>query len=135
MGYERRKDPRAVRRIVLGFDAVALQSSHPWPEPPSPRHIISILVAKSLHEFLFLDPCSSNDKAERKQAGQEEKPIGRHQASTDDSDEERQIERMPDVPIRAGRDEGMILPRDHGVRQVPTKRLEGPNEQYAPDCD
>ena len=42
---------------------------------------------------------------------------------------------MPDVPIRASRDKGVILPRNHRVRQILSERLERPDKQDARESD
>ena len=111
-------DIAATSESCGAFYQSTLRLSESWQEPSRRLHVLTILVAKPLHQILLLDPCSSDKEADGNARSQKEKPVRSNQTPANDSHCTCQIKRMSDVAVRASRNERVILPRNNCVGEV-----------------
>ncbi len=117
------------------IDGQLRSSIEPGPESSRRHHVASILVAETFDKFCFLGSCSKHKENGRDQPGQQYEPIGSHDASACDGQEERQVERMSDVSIRASGDQRVFSPRYYRVGKISAEIRKRPDQQHAPKSD
>src|SRR5262249_27162678 len=102
-------------------------------KPPRLFHVIPVRIAVTLQQLLLFLSSANDEQNERQTARNGNKPICGRQADGDESSPRSHIKRMANPSIRACRDQGMLFPRYHSIRDVLAEMPERPGRQRTGD--